>query len=314
MEARGSTGADGPVIEARELRKRYGPVQAVDGVSFRVERGEVFGMLGPNGAGKTTTVEMLEGLRRPDGGEARVLGFDVAREAHRLKEHIGVQLQTAALYPNLTVEEVIDLFGSFYPRRRSTDSLVEALDLGERRRALTKVLSGGQRQRLSVALALVNEPDLIFLDEPTTGMDPQARRSLWELVLALKRGGTTVLLTTHYMEEAEQLCDRIAIMDHGRILESGTVDELVQRRFRTLSVRFEPARPLPEDRLRALPGVERAVHEGTESALYTDDVASTIGGLLALARESQVELGNLAVRRPTLEDVFLDLTGRALRD
>jgi ABC-2 type transport system ATP-binding protein len=257
---------------------------------------------------------MLEGLRKPDGGQALVLGIDVAREPDRLKERIGVQLQTAALYPNLTVTEVIDLFRSFYRQRRPTRELIAALDLTERKDALTKVLSGGQRQRLSVALALVNDPELIFLDEPTTGMDPAARRSLWDLVLVLKERGTTVLLTTHYMEEAEQLCDRIAIMDHGKILEMGTVKELVERRFQELSIRFDALPGLEDERLRALPAVTRVVHEDGEVALYTRDVAATIGGLLEASREVSQEPQNLAVRRATLEDVFLDLTGRALRD
>jgi ABC-2 type transport system ATP-binding protein len=271
-------------------------------------------MLGPNGAGKTTTVEMLEGLRKPDGGQALVLGIDVAREPDRLKERIGVQLQTAALYPNLTVTEVIDLFRSFYRQRRPTRELIAALDLTERKDALTKVLSGGQRQRLSVALALINDPELIFLDEPTTGMDPAARRSLWDLVLVLQERGTTVLLTTHYMEEAEQLCDRIAIMDHGKILEMGTVKELVERRFQELSIRFDALPGLEDERLRVLPAVTRVVHEEGAVALYTHDVAATIGGLLEATRALGQEPQNLAVRRATLEDVFLDLTGRALRD
>ncbi len=302
------------MIEAQDLRKRYGSVQAVDGVSFEVERGEVFALLGPNGAGKTTTVEMLEGLRKPDGGRALVLDIDAAREPGRLKERIGVQLQTAALYPNLSVTELIDLFGSFYRTRRPTDELIAALDLGERKDALTKVLSGGQRQRLSVALALVNDPELIFLDEPTTGMDPQARRSLWDLVLLLKEGGTTVLLTTHYMEEAEQLCDRVAIMDHGKVLEMGAVKDLIGRRFKELSVRFDAVPGLDEERLAGLAGVARVMHEDGEVALYTRDVAATVGGLLQASREAGQEPQNLAVRRATLEDVFLDLTGRALRD
>ncbi len=302
------------MIEARDLRKRYGPVQAVDGVSFEVQRGEIFGMLGPNGAGKTTTVEMLEGLRKPDGGQALVLGIDAARDPDRLKERIGVQLQTAALYPNLTVTELIDLFGSFYRERRPTSELIEALDLGERRDALTKVLSGGQRQRLSVALALVNDPELVFMDEPTTGMDPQARRSLWDLVSGLRERGKTILLTTHYMEEAEHLCDRIAIMDHGKVLEMGTVAELVQRRFKELSVRFDSLDALDDEQLSALPGVSRVMHEDGEIALYTRDVAATIGGLLTASQSVGREPANLAVRRATLEDVFLDLTGRALRD
>jgi ABC-2 type transport system ATP-binding protein len=296
------------------LHKRYDDIQAVDGVSFEVARGEVFGMLGPNGAGKTTTVEILEGLRVPDSGRALVLGLDVASEAAQLKERIGVQLQTAAMYPNLTVAETIDLFRSFFRRSRTTDDLIEALDLGERRNAQTKVLSGGQRQRLSVALALVNEPEVLFLDEPTTGLDPQARRSLWDLVRSLKAAGTTVLLTTHYMEEAEQLCDRLAIMDHGKVLVLGTVEQLVVDRFRELSVRFDALPGLDGSRLSALPGVSRVMHEGGSVALYTADVSATIGGLLSVATELGVEPANLMVRRATLEDVFLDLTGRALRD
>jgi ABC-2 type transport system ATP-binding protein len=302
------------VIRATDLRKRYGAVQAVDGVSFEVQRGEIFGMLGPNGAGKTTTVEMLEGLRQPDGGQAHVLGIDVAREPGKLKQRIGVQLQSAALYPRLTVTEVIDLFGSFYERRRPTRELVEALDLAERSNGRTRDLSGGQQQRLSVALALVNDPELIFLDEPTTGLDPQGRRSLWELVLGLKERGTTVLMTTHYMEEAEQLCDRVAIMDHGHVLEMGTVKELIGRRFKELAVRFDAVPGLDDERLVALPGVSRVMREDGEVALYTRDVGATIGGLLEVTREMETEPANLAVRHATLEDVFLDLTGRALRD
>jgi ABC-2 type transport system ATP-binding protein len=306
--------ATDPAIDVRDLRKRYGEIQAVDGVSFEVRRGEVFGMLGPNGAGKTTTVEIMEGLRAPDSGEVRVLGLDATRETDALKERIGIQLQTAALFPNLTVTETIDLFRSFFRRARPTDELIDALDLGERRDARTKVLSGGQRQRLSVALALVNEPEVLFLDEPTTGMDPQARRSLWGLVRGLAERGTTVLLTTHYMEEAEELCDRIAIMDHGRILEMGGVAELVGRRFHELSVRFDDQPELTDGMLRALPGVSRVMRDDGSTALYTSDVAGTIGGLLAMTSERGTEPSNLMVRRATLEDVFLDLTGRALRD
>ena len=309
-----TTAADVPAVLVEDLHKRYSDIQAVDGVSFEVARGEVFGMLGPNGAGKTTTVEILEGLRVPDSGRALVLGLDVASQAAQLKERIGVQLQTAAMYPNLTVAETIELFRSFFRRSRTTADLIEALDLGERRNAQTKVLSGGQRQRLSVALALVNEPEVLFLDEPTTGLDPQARRSLWDLVLSLKASGTTVLLTTHYMEEAEQLCDRLAIMDHGKVLVLGTVEQLVADRFRELSVRFDTLPDLDDTRLSVLPGVSRVMHEDDSVALYTADVAATIGGLLGVAGELGVEPANLMVRRATLEDVFLDLTGRALRD
>src|SRR5215203_4971759 len=297
-----------PVIRVRGLVKQYGEIRAVDGIDFDVMPGEVFGFLGPNGAGKTTTVEILEGLRAPDGGEAVVLGMDVAKGVEGLKPRIGVSLQTAALYPKLTVVEVIDLFRSFYPRPRPTEELIEALGLGERRRAQTKELSGGQRQRLAVALALVNDPELIFLDEPTTGLDPAARRSLWDLIRDLKAKGRSVLLTTHYMEEAEILCDRLAIMDHGQILELGTVDELVAKRFRERAVRFEPLAGVTRAELAALPAVSEVMGDDTETLLYTADVGPTIGALLAMAEARGLEPQGLAIRRATLEDVFLDLT------
>jgi ABC-2 type transport system ATP-binding protein len=307
-------GSPGPVIEVYEARKAYGQVRAVDGVTFRVEPGEIFGLLGPNGAGKTTTIEMLEGLTRPDGGRLQVLGLDVIHAQQRIKQRIGVQLQTAALYPHLTVTELLELFGSFYHRRRPAAELVEALGLGEKRDARVRSLSGGQQQRLSVALALVNDPELVFLDEPTTGMDPAARRSLWDLIRGLRAEGRSVLMTTHYMEEAEQLCDRLAIMDHGHLLEMGTVDEIVGRRFRERAVKFDRIGALTAEALAGLPGVNRVAEEDDEVLLYTHDVPSTIGGLLAATDRLGVEPTDLMVRRPSLEDVFLALTGRALRD
>jgi ABC-2 type transport system ATP-binding protein len=303
-----------PVVAVSDLRKHYGEVKAVDGVSFEVGKGEVFGLLGPNGAGKTTTIEVLEGLNKPDSGTISVLGLDPARHAGQLKERIGVQLQTAALYPNLTVTELINLFGRFYGHARPTGELVAEFGLDERSRGLTKELSGGQRQRLSVALAMVNDPELIFLDEPTTGLDPQARHSLWEQIEALRGQGRTVLLTTHYMEEAERLCDRVAVMDHGKILEIGTVAELVGRHFTERSVRFTARDELTDTRLAGLPGVHRAVHENSEMVLYTPDVPATVGALLDLGEQLGVSGLDIAIRRPTLEDVFLELTGRALRD
>jgi ABC-2 type transport system ATP-binding protein len=306
--------AVGPVIRVHDLHKSYGQLRAVDGVSFEVQRGEVFGLLGPNGAGKTTTVEVLEGLRAPDSGEVTVLGVDAVRRPDDLKSRIGVSLQTAALYPKLTVVEVLDLFRGFYPSGRPTDELVALMDLGEKRATRTQELSGGQRQRLSVALALVNDPELVFLDEPTTGMDPAARRMLWDVVLGLKSSGRSVLLTTHYMEEAEILCDRIAIMDHGKILEEGTVDELVSRRFHERAVRFDAIDGLDDARMAVFPGVASVKRENGVVLLYTGDVPATIGAVLAASEGLGVEPANLAVRRATLEDVFLDLTGRALRD
>ena len=298
----------------RGLVKRYGDITAVDGIDFEVRAGEVFGLLGPNGAGKTTTVEILEGLRAPDAGEAIVLGVDVAKGADPLKPRIGVSLQTAALYPKLTVVEVIDLFRSFYPNPRPTDELIDLLELGERRRAQTQVLSGGQRQRLSIALALVNDPELVFLDEPTTGLDPAARRSLWDIVVGLRSEGRSVLLTTHYMEEAEVLCDRLAIMDHGHILEMGTVNELISKRFKERTVRLDATDQLTDAELSALPAVVSMKRDDVDILLYTADVAATIGDVLDASEALGVEPANLGVRRATLEDVFLDLTGRALRD
>ena len=309
-----SPGADGPVVEVAGLRKRYASLVAVDGIDFTVERGQVFGLLGPNGAGKTTTVEILEGLRVPDEGTVRVLGFDVRHEPAGVKERIGVQLQTPSLYPFLTVGELLNLFRSFYRHSAPLRQLVDAVDLGERVHAQTRHLSGGQRQRLSVALALVNDPELVFLDEPTTGLDPQARRLLWDLVLQMRDQGRSVLLTTHYMEEAEQLCDRVAIMDHGHILELGSVDELVSRRFHERAVTFDAMPGLGPAELGALPSVKRAVSEDGETVLYTADVAATIAALLARADAAGQEPRNLAIRRATLEDVFLDLTGHALRE
>ena len=302
------------VIGAHDLKKHYGALAAVDGVSFEVFRGEVFGLLGPNGAGKTTTVEMLEGLRAPDGGSLEVLGIDVAADPDSLKERIGVTLQTAELYPKLTIVEVLDLFRSFYRRSLPTEQLIDFLDLGERRNGRTKELSGGQRQRLAVALALVNDPEVVFLDEPTTGLDPAARRSLWDLIEKLKAQGKTILLTTHYMEEAETLCDRLAIMDHGKIIEMGTIGEVVGRRFKERAVQFDRIDALDDARLAAMKAVSSVKHDDGVVLLYTSDVPATISDVLAATETLGVEANNLTVRRATLEDVFLDLTGRALRD
>jgi ABC-2 type transport system ATP-binding protein len=304
----------GPVIRVRGLTKRYGDVQAVDGIDFEVAKGEIFGLLGPNGAGKTTTVEILEGLREPDEGDVSVLGVDVRRHADAIKARIGVSLQTAAMYPKLSVTELVDLFRSFYPSARPTAEIIDALELGERRNARSEHLSGGQRQRLAVALSLVNDPELVFLDEPTTGLDPAARRSLWDIIEALKADGRSVLLTTHYMEEAEILCDRLAIMDHGRILEMGTVEELVSKHFQERTVRFDRLDGLAHEELAGLPAVTSVKEDTDEVLMYTRDPGRTIGGLLDLADSRGLEPQNLAIRRATLEDVFLDLTGRALRD
>jgi len=221
--------AQDAVITVDDVFKAYGDVKAVDGVSFEVSKGEIFGLLGPNGAGKTTTMEMIEGLHAPDSGAIHVLGMDVRHAATAIKNRVGVQLQTAALYPQLTVTELLSLFGTFYARHQPVERLLEDLELGEKRNAQTKNLSGGQRQRLSVALALVNDPEVVFLDEPTTGLDPAARQGLWTVVRRLKGEGRTILMTTHYMEEAEALCEDIALLGGGRIVARGSAIDLKER-------------------------------------------------------------------------------------
>ncbi len=312
--APGAHASDSAVIRVDDIRKAYGSVRAVDGVSFEVEKGEIFGLLGPNGAGKTTTMEMIEGLHQPDAGSIEVLGMDVRRSATAIKHRIGVQLQTAALYPQLTVEELLRLFGSFYGRQTAIERVLDDLELNEKRSAQTKTLSGGQQQRLSVALALVNDPEVVFLDEPTTGLDPAARQGLWSVIRRMQGEGRTILMTTHYMEEAEALCDRLAIMDHGRILDSGTADELIGRRFRERAVRFGREGAPAAAQLSGLAGVSQVVEEDDEMVLFTSDVPATVGALLELTGRAGTEPANLMVRRASLEDVFLDLTGRALRD
>jgi ABC-2 type transport system ATP-binding protein len=304
-------------IEVRELKKTYGTTRAVDGISFSVGRGEVFGMLGPNGAGKTTTTETLEGLRPPDSGMVRVLEMDVAREPQKIKERIGVQLQTTALYPRLTVREVLDLFATFYHgATRTADELIGMMDLGDKQNTQSKDLSGGQRQRLSVALALINKPEILFLDEPTTGLDPQARRSLWEVIRKVNREGTTVFLTTHYMEEAQALCHRVAVVDGGRIIALDSPDALIHQSFRETAIEFDQKGPkAPEGTFRSLKGVTRpAVRENGHVTIYTENAALTLGGLTDLAEAGVLRFDDLHLRRATLEDVFLKLTGKRIRE
>jgi len=303
-----------PIIEVEDLAKSYGEIVAVDGISFAVEEGEVFGMVGPNGAGKTTTVEMIEGLREPDRGRARVLGLDVRQQGNRIKDRIGVQLQTAALYPNLDVVEVMALFASFFSRSLPIDPIIERLGLDGVQHTLSKNLSGGQRQRLSLALALVNDPDILFLDEPTTGLDPQARRSVWELIREMKSQGKTVFLTTHYMEEAEELCDRVAIIDYGKILVLDKPDRLISRYFQEEAIQFESEVPLPEEELGRLPAISRTFVEDKEVTVYSSAVQETLAGVMALAERYGTTLSDVYIRRASLEDVFLHLTGRRMRE
>jgi ABC-2 type transport system ATP-binding protein len=302
-----------PAVFVSGLVKRYGDVTAVDGISFEVEAGEIFGLLGPNGAGKTTTVEILEGLRDADAGEIRVLGLDVRTQRQAIKERIGVQLQTPSLLPRLRVAELLRLFGTFFRYSLPPERLIEAFGLEESARKLVRQLSGGQQQRLSVALALVNDPELVFLDEPTNGLDPQARLNLWTVVRDLKARGKTVVLTTHYMEEAERLCDRVAIVDRGRIVALGAPRELVRHAFSESAVMFHADSAELED-LRGLPAVREAHVEEAEWTLYSTDVPATMAGLLAYAERRSSVIEGLSVRGASLEDVFLKLTGRRLRE
>lgn len=303
-----------PTVMVQDLHKNYGKLRAVDGVSFEIEPGETFGLLGPNGAGKTTTIEILIGLRKRDAGRVEILGLDPGRETRGLRERIGVQLQTDNLYPNLTVRELVDLFGSFFRRSLPVDELVDLVNLGERANALVKQLSGGQRQRLSLALALVNDPELIFLDEPTTGLDPQARHSLWELIGRFKTQGKTILLTTHYMEEAERLCDRVAVIDHGRVLAIDPPASLIAQHFQEVAIQFSAPPALHRKELSGLHGVSGLAEEDALVTLYSSDVPGTLSALMVMASSAGVDLNNLEVRRATLEDVFLKLTGRRIRE
>lgn len=301
-------------IMVEELRKYYGPVKAVDGVSFAVLPGEVFGLLGPNGAGKTTTIETIIGLSRRDHGNVAILGFDPLVNPWGVKSRIGVQLQMTHLFPRLTVLETIRLFGSFYPRRRSEEEVLALTGLGEKSRAMVEKLSGGQLKRLSVGLALVGDVELIFLDEPTSGLDPQSRRSLWEVILALKREGKTVFLTTHYLDEAEKLCDRVAIIDQGKIIASGKPRDLIREHFTERAVEIPRSEVRDVALLSRLENITRMSADDEKVTLYTLDLAQVFAALGRLASEGSVVLHNVTVREATLEDVFLKLTGRRIRD
>jgi ABC-2 type transport system ATP-binding protein len=300
-------------VEIKDLHKHYGDVRAVDGLTLNVEAGEILGLLGPNGAGKTTTIECVLGLREADSGTLTVLGMDHGTDSRQIRERIGAQLQTTGLYARLTVREQIALFGSLYVRSRPAGELIDRVGLGEKAKAQTKDLSGGQRQRLAVALALVNDPDLVFLDEPSTGLDPQARRGIWEIVRGLQRAGTTVLLSTHYMEEAEQLCDRVAVMDHGKIIALDTPEALINAQFKASAIEFVALGKPPRERLSALPGVTQALFENGHPTLYTEDVPRTMAGLFDLVSAGELSFKDMVVRQATLEDVFLKLTGRRIR-
>jgi len=304
----------GSVIEVEKLRKSYGDIKAVNNISFTVSQGEIFGMLGPNGAGKTTTMEIVEGLRPADAGSVSVLGMDIKQRPRRIKSIIGVQLQTTSLYPRLKVREVFELFGSFFPKAVPPDDLIKLVGLEDSSSKLCINLSGGQQQRLSVGLALVNDPQILFLDEPTSGLDPQARHNIWDLIKLQKDRGKTVFLTTHYMEEAERLCERVAIIDHGEIIATDRPDRLVNQHFKEEAIEFQVDQPLGNEVLSRLAGATNVMTENGRVTVYSNDVPVTISALMELAKQRDMKLTDLYVRRATLEDVFLKLTGRRIRD
>jgi ABC-2 type transport system ATP-binding protein len=303
-----------PIIQVENLYKSYGSVEAVRGISFGVERGEVFGLLGPNGAGKTSTVEILEGLRTADRGLVRVCGLDPSQSGHAFKEKIGAVLQSTSLPDKLRVDEAIELFAHFYERRADTNELLERFQLTEKRSAFYSHLSGGQKQRLALAMALVNDPEVVFLDEPTAGLDPQVRREIYDIIEELKRGQKTVLLTTHYIEEAERLCDRVAIVDHGRVMAFGTPRELKRSSAGTTRIEVRLARPVVNGLLAHLEGVsDYREFEGTY-VLYSAKPPQTIVALVKQLEAESNELQSLEMFSPSLEDVFIELTGRRLRE
>jgi ABC-2 type transport system ATP-binding protein len=317
-EDEATAASGGPTVIVRDLKKSYGQVEAVRGISFSIAGGECFGLLGPNGAGKTTTIEILEGLLPPTAGEVTVLGRRWGRDERELRERLGVCLQQTVLSERLEVAETVRLFRSLYRHGRDPEQVMAEVELTEKRRARVGTLSGGQKQRLAVACALVSDPELLFLDEPTTGLDPQSRRQVWDIVNAFKSRGRTVLLTTHYMDEAERLCDRVAVVDHGLVIAEGSPRALVTSlggdHVVEISVAENDAGPLSPAQLQGLPAV-RSVHaEAGGFTLTVTEPHVAIPALLERLRGGGWDLASLTTRHASLEDVFVTLTGRHLRD
>jgi ABC-2 type transport system ATP-binding protein len=301
------------VVRVSGIRKTYGPTVAVDDVSFGVDEGEIFGLIGPNGAGKTTTMECVEGLRTPDRGTISVLALDPVRDVYKLQERIGVQLQAAQLQKRIKVWEAVDLWASLYPKAVDGKRLLEQLGLSEKRNAWFMTLSGGQKQRLFIALALINDPEVVFLDELTTGLDPQARRAIWDLVRGIRERGKTVVLTTHLMEEAERLCDRVAIIEHGRIVDIDTPGRLVSRHCPERTVTLATDDPGAEAHLRAIPRADAVTRRDSRFTILGrgDDLVTEVIHCLS---ENRIRVTDFRTELPTLEDVFLKLTGHSIRD
>ena len=304
------------VIEVQGLRKQYGDFEAVRGIDFDVRAGEVFGLLGPNGAGKTTTVEILEGLRERTHGDVRVLGMDPRLQVRQLKDRIGVCLQATNLPDKITVSEALELFGSFYSRSVDAGALLKRLQLHDKRNTYYAKLSGGQKQRIALALAMINDPQMVFLDEPTTGLDPQARLEIHKLIEELRSENCTILLTTHYIEEAERLCDRVAIIDEGKIIAVGSPREIIARTLGQVRIEIECTAPLPEGQSPSTPACEHVwISDDRRSMVVSSTLpARAVVDLVKWIDEQGRELADIHLKRPTLEDVFLELTGQTLRE
>jgi ABC-2 type transport system ATP-binding protein len=302
------------IVQVRDLTKRYGDVEALRGVSFEIAEGEVFGLLGPNGAGKTTTVEILEGMRRADGGTATVSGLDPQKGGASFKRSVGAVLQSTSLPDKMRVDEALTLFAKLYGARPDTGGLLRRFGLEEKRHAFYAKLSGGQKQRLAIALALVHEPRVVFLDEPTAGLDPQVRREIYGIIEELRSERKTVLLTTHYIEEAERLCDRVAIIDHGKVIALGTPRELKQRSAGTTRIEVSLAKPVMDGELCSLEGVTDCRTVDGLTVLHSTRPPQTIVALVKHLESSNNELQSLEIAAPSLEDVFIELTGRRLRE
>ena len=303
------------MISVKGLKKSYGDVQAVKGIDFEIPAGEVFGLLGPNGAGKTTTVEILEGLRPRSGGQVTVLGFDPERQRRQLKDRIGVCLQATNMPEKIRVREAMQVFASFYSRNGDVNKLLARLQLQEKRDAFYGTLSGGQKQRLALALALINDPQLIFLDEPTTGLDPQVRVEIHSLLEELKREHRTILMTTHYIEEAERLCDRVAIVDQGRIIALNTPTHLKQQSRNASSIVVTCATPFPENRPSWVEATQSALdQDGRMLTVHSRRPAATLVDLVKWIDQQGMELTDVSLKQPSLEDVFIELTGKSLRE
>ncbi len=303
-----------PLVRVAGFRKTYGSVVAVDEISFEVNEGEIFGLIGPNGAGKTTTMECIEGFRRPDRGSISVLGLDPVRDVYKLQHRIGVQLQQAQLQKRITVREAVHLWTSLYGRPAAQgEALLQQLGLFEKRNAWFMTLSGGQKQRLFIVLALINDPELVFLDELTTGLDPQARRAIWDLVRGIRARGKTVLLTTHLMEEAERLCDRVAIIEHGRIIDIDTPEQLVARHVAERTVVVSTGDPAAEDRFRSIAGVASVTRHDDRFTLRGSG-SGFVTAVIQCISDARITVTDFRTVHPTLEDVFLKLTGHSIRD